>query len=232
MVDNVASKLWDGAVCISHYLKEISIKVNKKLKTTIVYPLCDFTPFDNYVGMSFERYVMFCGSLEYEETIRFMLETYRRSRLNKKIKFVMVLAGSNSKLAAFKNDNPDIEVESNLPYGELIKRYKGATALLIPLRNNIRDIARFPNKTCEYCAAKGVIVTTNVGEMPFVFRDKENALVSEKYDVVEYANKLDWIFDNLDNLADIKEKCYITGLSYFRRDAYQEKMTNFFNEIL
>lgn len=229
LVDKISPKLWDGSVCISHYLQESCVKVNKNLPTSIVYPLCDFTLFDGCDYTNNSDYILFCGSIGYRETIDFILESYRKSKMHETVKLLMILAGSKSNLEAFKRENEDVAVESNLPYADLIKRYKGARALLIPLRNITRDIARFPNKTCEYCASKGVIVTTNVGEMPYVFKDGLNAVVADCYDSDEYAEKLDWIFDNTDKTESIRAHCYETGLKHFSLEAYQGAMSDFFN---
>lgn len=231
LVDNIAPKLWDGAICISHFLQESCTNVNRGLITTIVYPLCDFTLFDQCKVVNTHRYILFCGSIGYRETIDFILKSYRMSKMYEKVNLLMILAGANSELEKFKYDNIDVEVETNLAYNELINRYKAAEALLIPMRNNIRDIARFPNKTCEYCASRGLIVTTDVGEISYVFKDGTNALVAKHYNVDEYANKLNWILDNRDSVDKIKDHCYDTGLHYFSIMAYQDNMKSFFDRI-
>lgn len=232
LVDYVSPKLWDGAVCISHYLSDLSAKANKSLKTTIVYPLCDFVPFDQCEAQVRERYILFCGSIGYRETVDFILESYRKTTLCDSVKLVMVLSGSQQELELFKKENPDVVIETKLPYIELIKRYKEASALLIPLRNNIRDIARFPNKTCEYCASRGVIVTTNVGEMKYVFADKENALVAQNYSTDEYAGELNWLNNHWDDCERIRENCYETGKRHFSIDAYQEPIKTYISKIV
>lgn len=224
MVDRIAPKLWDGAVCISHYLDSCCKLANKEIKTIIVYPLCDFTPFDQCVPNQVPKYFLFCASIAYKEIVDFILKAYRMSSSKNIISLRLVLAGSDKEIQSLKEENPDVTIESNLIYSDLIRRYKEATALLIPLRNTIQDIARFPNKTCEYCAAKGVVITTSVGEMNYVFNDMENALVASDYTIPEYVNKMDWIANNLNEIGQIKEKSYNTGLKYFSIDAYANQM--------
>ena len=70
LLDNVSPIIWDGAICISHFLEEACKSINSRVVTTIIYPLCDFKDYcevqtihENY------DYVMFCGSVEYDETL-------------------------------------------------------------------------------------------------------------------------------------------------------------------
>ena len=62
---------------------------------------------------------------------------------------------------------------------------------MIPLKNTIEDIARFPNKISEYTAAHGLIVTTNFGEVPYYFKDGDNAIVANECSVSSISHKLD-----------------------------------------
>ena len=233
LVDNVSPKLWDGAVCISHYLESTCVRVNKNIKTTIVYPFCDFTLFDECKPRETSQYILFCGSIGYKETIDFILQSYRNSCIKSDVKLRMVLAGDKKEIHSFQANNSDVIVESGLSYNDLIRRYKEAFALLIPLRNNIRDIARFPNKTCEYCAARGVVVTTDVGEMSMVFKDLDNALVASNYAIEDYSEKLNWLgTHNSDAIRRLKENSYMTGLKYFSLRAYDSKMRFFLEDLI
>ncbi len=233
LVDRVSPKLWDGAVCISHYLESACLRVNKNVKTTIVYPFCDFKLFDECKPRQEPKYVLFCGSMGYKETIEFIVHSYRESCIKSDVKLRMVLAGDKKEITSFQANNPDVIVESGLSYSNLVRRYKEAFALLIPLRNNIRDIARFPNKTCEYCAARGVVVTTDVGEMSMIFKDLDNALVASNYTIEEYSEKLNWLGTHYsDDIERLKENSYMTGLRYFSLSAYNSKMKIFLEDLV
>lgn len=232
LVDRVSPKIWDGAICISHYLESCCKHVNRNVKTILVYPLCDFSFFDQCkTTHQVPAYFLLCASVAYREIIDFVLEAYRRSSVKEKIQLRLVLAGDAKVISMFKEQNPDVIIESKLPYIDLIKRYKEALALLIPLRNTIQDIARFPNKTCEYCAAKGVIITSNVGEMKYVFKDMENALVTTNYSIDEFIDKMDWIGSHPNEIDKIKEESYNTGLKYFSDEAYSQQLKSFIESI-
>ena len=232
LVHRYAPKLWDGAICISHYLKDNCLKRNNSLKTLLVYPICDFDEIDALGHFEVEEkdYVLFCGSLGYMEIIKFIVNSYRKSSINKTLKLLMVLGGNKQSFERMKLDYPDVVFKQNLSYDRLIAYFRNAKALLIPMRNNIRDIARYPNKICEYSASKGLIVTTDYGEIPYTFEDGVNALVADRYTIDCYAKKLDEILTS-PSLDSIKEKCYETGKYYFNVSAYTNKIKDFISQI-
>jgi glycosyltransferase involved in cell wall biosynthesis len=72
----------------------------------------------------------------------------------------------------------------------LLEQYRGATALLIPLFDDLYSRARFPSKMAEYLASARAVVTSDVGEVTRYFRDGETAYVAPPDDVAAYAAKL------------------------------------------
>ena len=104
-------------------------------------------------------------------------------------------------------------------------------ALFIPLRNTVQDIARFPNKICEYAACSGVIVTTNYGEIPYYFKDKINAVIAEDFTAESIAKQLDWLYNNPSALPSIKKESYLLGRNVFDIISYRETMEKYINEI-
>ncbi len=233
LVHHYAPKLWDGAICISHYLKDNCLKRNSSLKTILVYPICDFSEIDalGHYGVEEKDYVLFCGYLSYMEVIKFIINSYHQSSINKNLKLLMVLSGNKQTFERLKLAYPDVVFKQNLPYDQLIAYFRNAKALLAPLRNNIRDMARYPNKICEYSASKGLIITTNYGEIPYTFKDGVNALMADSYSIACYAKKLDEILTS-SSLDSIKEKCYETGKVFFDIYAYSGRMKAFMNQIV
>lgn len=227
-----APKLWDGAICISHYLESNCLAKNKSLKTMLVYPICDFVEIDALGHSEVEEkdYVLFCGSLGYMEIINFIIDSYHLSSIYEKCKLLMVLGGDKQSFEKMKKAHSDIVFKQDLSYDRLIAYFRHAKALLIPLRDNVRDIARYPNKICEYSASKGLIITTNNGEIPYTFEDGVNALVADSYSIASFAEKLDEILVST-SLDSIREKCYETGRLYFNISAYSEKTKTFMSQF-
>jgi glycosyltransferase involved in cell wall biosynthesis len=99
--------------------------------------------------------------------------------------------------------------------------------LLIPLRQNDEDKARFPHKLGEYCASQGVIITTNNGEVPNYFTDLQNALVAESLNSDLFAEKMDYAITNKLNLSQIRRNAYKTGLQNFDYKTNGAKICDF-----
>ncbi len=234
LVDFKGAKLWDGVLPISEFLKEKALEVNPNLICQKVTPLCDFCLYEmiNKGTAPTEKYILYCGSIGYQDVAELIADAYSKSRLSENYKLIMVLSGNKNAISSFSNIYPNVSVVSALPYNDLIAYYKKAEALLIPLRNNIRDTARFPNKICEYLAARGIIITTNVGEIPYYFKDGVNAIVAESYGIKELVK----VFDNLAwgeyNLDMMHKNAYETGLKYFDSVSYEQPMKVFFNKLI
>ena len=94
----------------------------------------------------------------------------------------------------------------------------------------MRDKARFPHKICEYVAAKGLVVNTNLGEMPYVFKDGENALVANGYDINTFSEKLDMLATGHDFIP-IRNNCHQMGLELFDIHAYLTPMKAFLDSV-
>ncbi len=234
-IDSKVPKLWDGALCISHFLEEACHKISAKTKTLLVYPICNFStfnksPFEDKVDIE-RDYILFCSSESYQSVVEFIIKAYNISQVANRLQLVMVISGNRNKIETLRRKYPEVSFLCNLEYDRLLAYYRNAKALLIPLRDNIRDKARFPHKICEYAASKGVVVTTNLGEMPYIFKDGDNALVAQGYDVETFAQKLAQLTTNMD-FTPLKERCYKTGLQHFDIHAYKDRVRDFLNEVV
>ncbi len=233
LMNTKGPKLWDGAICISHFLEDKAKEYNNTVKTIIVPPICDFNDFINIEPYQADKkYILFCGSVGFEDTIDLINKSYQKSSISNSHDLYFVLSGSDTKISSVKSkSNINTKFYKNLEYNELISLFKGASALLIPLRNTIQDIARFPNKICEYVASKGLVITTQNGEMPYYFIDKENGLLAKNFDVDSYKNTLDWLNENINDIDKIKEKSYNVGINNFNIRSYEDKIKEFLNSL-
>ena len=234
LVDKYGARLWDSCFAISNFLIRRANEVNPCLPIIKVTPLCDFSYFDdcNDTIDIEENYVMFCGSAAYFDIVKLIIDSYNQSRIHKEMKLLLVLSGSDIQLERICQYSDNCIIKSKVSYPKLIAYYKRAFALLIPLRDTVEDIARFPNKICEYSAAKGLIVTTKFGEIPYYFEDGVNAVVAEDFGVLELSNKLNKIIDGSYSLQQIKSNCYKTGKESFDIFVYKDRLTRFLKEKL
>lgn len=230
--DKFGPILWDGAICISDFLKK-HIETNfPKVKTIKIVPLCDFDFFDNITKAPVSSpFLLFCGSAAYFEIIRFVIQAYRQSKIHVSHRLVLVLSGSDKDINKVRDFASDIQIYTNLKYATLISYYKSSVALLIPLRDNIEDIARFPNKICEYLASKGLIITSANGEVLNYFHNENNALVASSYNIDSYARKMDWLVDNEKMIPLLKERAYILGRRFFDSCSYNDEINSFFQHF-
>jgi len=215
LCDHYGARLWDGCIAISDCLRDRALEVNPRLKVLKVTPLCDIQQFEqntlsNPVG---RPYIFYCGNQEYLDVAETIQKAYDQSILKNKMKLIMHISGQ-------------------LDYGQLVAYYKHAEALLIPLRNEVADIARFPNKVCEYCAAHGVIITTPYGEMKRYFRDGENAIVATGYSVEALKEKMDALADGKYDTTKLSRNAYETGRKYFDVISYTIPLNEFLNGMV
>lgn len=234
LCDFQGAKLWDACIAISNYLKEAALKVNPKLPVIKVTPIGDFGLFESNVKAVDVKndYVMFCGHAGYFDVVKFIIDSFNTSEIRKTKKLLLVLGGNPDQVERVREYDNNCIIKSRLPYDDLIALYKHAFALMIPLRDNIEDIARFPNKICEYTAAHGLIVTTRNGEMQYYFRNGENAVVADECSVSAIAKRLDEVSKGSYNLDKIRENSYKTGMENFSKDAYKKCFYEFLKNNL
>lgn len=233
LMNKVGPKLWDGSICISHFLEEKSKKYNKNVQTIIVPPICSFKQFEKVQAYNADKpYILFCGSVAFTETIELILDSYNNSKMKDVGDLYLILAGENDSINKIKiRCDSRVKFYKGLEYSKLISMIKGACGLLIPLRNTIQDKARFPNKICEYVGSGGLVLTTNIGEMPYYFTDKVDSVLATEFTVSSYSQAMDWVVDNQNRLADMKAKSYEKGIESFDLYSYKHKINNFLNNL-
>lgn len=234
MCDRYGAHLWDGCIAISNFLEQQAKAVNPHLPTIKVTPLCDFSIFEknNKRVNQKEPYLMFCGHANYYEIIKQIIDAYECSVIHRTKKLLLVLSGEENQIRRVKEYAPNSIIKNRLAYEELISYYKNAFALIIPLRDTIEDKARFPNKLCEYTAVGGLIVSTNFGEIPYYFRDGDNAVIAQECTSAAIARKFDEIENGMYDVESIKRKCQETGQIFFSDKAYQTKLPDFIKSII
>lgn len=234
LCDYWGPKLWDGVIPISDFLQDWALKRNPKLKYQKVTPICDFAVIEhNQLASPIEGdYLLYCGNVGYKWAADLIIDSYKQSIISKSVKLVLVLSGNREKIEEQRKNNPDITILTRLDYDELIACYKHAKGLFIPLKDEIREIARFPNKVCEYLACHGLIITTNVGEMSNYFKDGQNAIIADDFSTESLCAKLNSLAQGKYDIDQIKTNAYYTGLLYFNIDSYKSTASSFFDNLV
>ena len=152
LCDFHGAKIWDSCIAISNFLEQKAKEVRKDIPVIKVTPLCDFDLFEankDEVDVK-EPYLMFCGSAGYFDVVKFIIDSFNNSTTKNSKKLLLVLSGSDAQLDRVREYEANAIIRTKLPYNMLVAYYKHAFGLMIPLRNTTEDIARFPNKVCEY----------------------------------------------------------------------------------
>lgn len=230
--DKYAIKYVDGIITISDNLISHIQRNAPKVKYIKVPPLVDFDIFKVERSQSPKDYFLFCGSLAYVEVVEFIIESYKRIKVPHNTQLYLVVNGPAAILEKIKTKLSEeqldarVKVFNGLSYTELVKLYVNAKALLIPLRDSPQDISRFPQKVAEYCAASRPIISTNLGEMRNYF-DASSAVLVEKYDVDEFAGKMQFVIENGERCEAIALNGYATGKKHFDYRSYARVFNDF-----
>jgi glycosyltransferase involved in cell wall biosynthesis len=124
-----------------------------------------------------------------------------------------------------------IKIFSNVDQDKLDTYYKNATGLLIPLRPTTQDEARFPHKIGEYLASGNPVISTNYGEVKHYFTDGQNMLIAENYDIRSFADKMQFVLDNIPEAKKIGESGREMASKNFDYKLYGEKIIGFLAEV-
>jgi glycosyltransferase involved in cell wall biosynthesis len=222
----------DKIICISDFLIG---KVNKasQPKTIKIPAITDFDKFrkSGTLPIVKSRYFLFCGSKAYSKIIDFVISSFEI--LNQKdFSLVLVTAKTPDLIERIDKSQlkDQIKVMTEIPYNDLVNLYSSSEALIIPMRNNDQDKARFPHKIGEYCAACRPIITNKVGEINNYFNESNSYLCSE-YDTDEYADAMAEIISDPVHAKDVAEQSYQTGLMHFNYRSYSKSIINLFVQV-
>lgn len=240
LVDKYIGLFCDGIIAISDYLVK-HIQATYPNKPLLKIPAnSDFLQIDLIPPLRSGAYLMYCGTIYYEEVIEFIISLFVRLKENKKYTgtLLLIISGEHEKnwekLKVFMKTvsfEKDITIKSNVLYSELLMQYKGAQILIIPMRNTIQDIARFPHKIGEYTATKRPILSTNLGELKVYFKDGVSAILADNYSLESYYNKLLTAISLNQTLDKIGLEGYKIGLDNFDYRSQGERLKVFIDNL-
>jgi glycosyltransferase involved in cell wall biosynthesis len=197
MFDRYAPVLADCILPISEFLIDHLKKVAPGKRYLKIPNLTDFDKYEGCETLNVEPYFLFCGHTNYDEITKFNIDAFTRLN-NNSAHLYLVVNGDADKIQGIKeyiSSTPfskQIKLFSRLTEKELYTYYKNAIALLIPLRPTFQDVARFPHKIGEYLASGNPVISTNYGEVKYYFKDMENMLLAESYDIDHFAEKMNF----------------------------------------
>ena len=238
LFDKLAFLFVDAVLPISEFLIK-HIKYISPTKPYLKVPIVvDLQRFKKVKMRKTEKYFLFCGALGYLEVIEFILKAYAISHAKCDAKLYLIVNGSKQEFDTLNSDIKElnlttrIEIYSNLSDERVAQLYRNALGLLIPLRPTLQDKARFPHKIGEYLASGHPIITTNWGEIRYYFVNKENAFISNQYDIKQYAKQLDFVTNNETFAEKVGIEGRKTAEKYFNYKDHGEKLYKFIEGLI
>lgn len=228
----------DGAFPISEVLVKQFEKLAPQKKWLKIPIIGEFDKFDIEADKVERDYFAYCGALAYRAVIDFVLKAYDQLSKDNPVDLHLILGGGTTgeykDLLAFVKTlakGNQVKIFRNVQHAEIPKHYKPAKALLIPLRDTIQDAARFPHKIAEYVASGNPMISTNFGEVAHYFKDGENALIANDYDIDLFAKKMQFVLDNPEAAKTIGERGKQLGLNAFNHFTYGPKILAFLKSL-
>lgn len=239
LFDQFAPKLSDGVLPISEYLIRHMKKVNPTVPYLKLAGLTDYNRYNNIEAIGPDKYFLFCGAANYKETVFFIIDSYVALIENsgKHTYLYLVINGNPTDVKDIKDyieasKKPEwIKFFTRLTDRQLYTYYKNAIALLIPLRPNLQDIARFPHKIGEYMGSGNPVISTNVGEVRYYFKDMENMLIAADYDTKKYAEKMQIVLDQPEKVREIGLRGQAEGRILFDYHSKAAEINEFFERL-
>jgi len=242
LFDNLIHRLANGFIPISIYLEKELLATGVKSKRIFRIPsIVDFNIFTHIPQKKSKKdgkYFLFCGGLGYQDSISLIIQSFKKITNNTGYRLVLIVSGSQkqkSKLVediSLNNLNDTVDIYSNLDYKTLLFKYSNAIALLVPLRNILQDIARFPQKIAEYTGSGNPIITHQVGDIPVYFRDGKSALIADNFDANSYSLLMQFVIENPQKAKQIGLEGKKIGAQYFDSNSYTDSYNYFLKQFL
>lgn len=240
----IISKYSDAFIVISKFLKEIFASTNKEVfmlpailgESNLKNGNINITHKQKMTFDDSRPILIYTSSQAYDDLLQFCLEAL--SKINNK-NFTLIITGNypeNVKetwLKVSKNYGLDEKIIfcGFLSSNELDRLQLDSTALLIPLLNNKRHRARFPQKVLGYMALGKPIITTFIGELAEYFVDGETAIMDMSITTNGYAEKIALLLDNPDITNNIGRNGSMVVKDTFSDTFWGMKMKEFISKI-
>lgn len=234
--DHFVIRFFDAYLPISHYLLDKCDKVTKRKKKLILPILADYSVAPQKYEVK-DRFSYCCGVWYVMrhpmllDAMDMIVEKHPNAEL------LLVLSGNEKDIEQFKETikarrcAKNIIVRTKVPFEELNEIYGSSLGLIIPLEpDSIADIARFSQKIAEYVATGRPIITNEVGEIPYYFKDRESAYFAE-YSVGGFYNVMNDMIENKEKADEVGYMGFQVGLENFDYKRNAMKLVEFAEEV-
>ncbi len=236
LFDKYAPRVTDGVFIISEFLIDHLKKISPQKKYLKIPNLTDVERFNGIESKQGDKYFLFCGAAGYFEIIQFIINSFEGLNNTSAFLYLVINGHEFEKEEVRKYIDKSacktrIRFLTKLTDRELSSYYLNAIALLIPLRDTLQDKARFPHKIGEYLASGSPVISTNYAEVKYYFKDMENMLIAESYDVDLFKDKMQFVLDHPNEARNIGITGKNIAFSQFDYRVNGDKIIKFINEL-
>jgi glycosyltransferase involved in cell wall biosynthesis len=239
IVEKVASPLWgaDGAICISGYLEDWvhheNSRTGRNVQTIYVPILTDTDEIAVATSPPTAKSVLFAGSPAYDDTLNFLLAAMELVwTVHSDCQLVVTGGTTEAALGLPSNGRcAQIRCAGFVERSELLREYRAASVLAIPLFDDVRSHARFPTKLGEYLASGRPVVTNRVGEIPRFLENGLNACVTEPGDTAAYAGEICRLLEHPDTGHTMGRNGRQVAERHFHYANYGARLCEFFASL-
>jgi glycosyltransferase involved in cell wall biosynthesis len=230
-----AWKIIDGVFPISRYLENKIKQNNPRLPLLRIPAIADFDIFNEVrksCDKKSEKYFMYCGSVTYYEIIEFLISAFENLPVSE-FNLHLVFFGESDDEKKLKQriekslKKNQIYVFGFLDYKTLVEKYINSSGLLIPLRDNLQDIARFPHKIGEYTASGNPLITNKIGDLNYYFEDRKDIIFAESYSEKYFSEAMNFVVNFPVESKRIGEAGYQIGSKFFNYKNYSLSLIEF-----
>ncbi|PZP44634.1 MAG: hypothetical protein DI598_14230 [Pseudopedobacter saltans] len=236
LLDNYFGYFCDAILPISHFLEDRSVKYKKPMMLVPILAEYPENSIDNVRPA--EQYFVYCVGAQYFHVINRLLQHLNTMNQDyPTVSLVLVLYGEKKFINIIQNQigklglEPKVTIKSKLPQEELYKLFRGALGLIIPLEDSIQDKARFSQKIAEYISCKRPIITNKIGEIPYYFEDKVNAVFAAPIESDDFVFSLKYLANNPEKATDIGLMGFEVGVKYFNYKTVGNNLDKFLSAI-
>lgn len=235
LFDHTFGYFSSGIFPISHKLRDLCRHFNKE---QLIIPVlsdyeCSVSDRDAH-KMSFS----YCCDIGYLLRNDLIIKAFQRLLILKpNIKLNLILTGNKENIFKYeryletKNLGANILIKNQIPFDELNTIFRNSIGLLIPLDpNSFQDISRFSQKIAEYVATKRPIITNNVGEIPYYFKDKESAIIVN-YSIEAFVQGMLFLVEHPDLADYIGLEGMLIGKKYFDYKVNGKQIFDFIHKV-
>lgn len=225
-------KYVDAILPISHFLQT---KCERFGKPTIMLPVLG--KYDVLPKQEVEQQFTYCADAGYLLRNQLILQAFKIVRETyPDVKLMLVLFGTKNDLQKVRECVAELHLAENvtivsqISQHELEHLYASSLSLLMPLNpDSVQDVARFSQKIAEYLASGRPIITSNVGEIPYYFEHKKNAVIAA-YASEAYAERMSELINAPAMATEIGRKGYEVGKNYFEYLKNGNKLKHFIQD--